>query len=282
MTPPQSAPAVVNDQDLSQLKADIAKVDPPANAVVWPLFLFLAIVGIVVAGWVMVARSRAADRERLLAAIEKEITFNTQALRVKRIHTVQRDDFGTINWDKWLDARTYYFRTRIQPIVSNAGLSSLPAGFAEIIDNMIEAAATSTPAMGSLDEYASFVSSPETYDPRMNPVDYEIFCALQLQRAGWDTRTTVTTGDQGADVIAKQAGKVLVVQCKLYSSPVGNDAVQQVHAAKAFQSAQIAAVVSNQPFTRAAKQLASISGIYLLHHEELQSFRPLDLGRATT
>ena len=123
-------------------------------------------------------------------------------------------------------------------------------------------------------------SSPEVYDPKMNPIDYEIFCALQLQRAGWDTRTTVASGDQGADVIAEQGGKLLVVQCKLYSAPVGNDAVQQVHAAKTFQQAHLAVVVSNQPFTRSAKQLASTTGVYLLHHSELQTFRPSQIRRS--
>ncbi len=276
-TQPAPAPPATNDQDLAQLKADIAKDNPPTGSILAPLFVFFVLVGMGGAAWFFMTRRRAAQRERLLDAIRAEIAFNTQALRVKRIHTVQRDDFGSVNWDKWVDAKSYYLRTRVQPIVTNAGFTTLPAGFADTIDAMVEAAATSAPAMGSPDEADGFVSSPEIYDPRMHPHDYEIFCALQLQRAGWDTRTTATTGDQGADVIAKQAGKLLVVQCKLCGSPVGNDAVQQVHAAKSFQAAQFAAVVSNQPFTRAAKQLASANGVYLLHHDELQTFRPFQV-----
>jgi restriction system protein len=117
-----------------------------------------------------------------------------------------------------------------------------------------------------------FISNPEIFDPRMEPLDYEKHCALELEKTGWGTRLTVATGDQGADVIAHRDGKVLVLQCKLYSSPVGNDAVQQVIAARHFQSADLAAVVSNQPFTKAAKQLAGVSGVHLLHHEQLASF----------
>lgn len=122
-----------------------------------------------------------------------------------------------------------------------------------------------------------YASTPDSYDPRMDPVDYEGFCAIQLQKAGWNTRTTVVSGDQGADVIAHQAGKTLVVQCKLYGGSVGNDAVQQVLAARTFQSAHMAAVVSNQPYTRSAKQLASVGRVYLLHHDELASFRPAEV-----
>jgi restriction system protein len=120
---------------------------------------------------------------------------------------------------------------------------------------------------------ALYVSNPEVFDRRMDPLDYERFCALQLERAGWTTRLTVATGDQGADVIAQREGKTLVVQCKLYSQPVGNDAVQQVHAARTFQSAEFAIVVSNQPYTKSARQLAGVNGVYLLHHEELCYFR---------
>ena len=281
-TPQQSTPVQppTTDQDLAKIKADIAKVDPPTSSLLGPVVIFFVFVAIAGAAWLVIVRRRAADRESLLDAIKAEIAFNTQALRVKRLHTARQDEFGSVNWDKWVDAKSYYLRTRVQPIAAKAGFTNLPAGFAETVDGMIEAAAMSTPAMGSLDEAESFVSSPERYDPHMDPHDYEIFCALQLQRAGWDTRTTVATGDQGADVIAKQHGKSLVVQCKLYSNPVGNDAVQQVHAAKTFQAAQFAAVVSNQPFTRAARQLASVNGVYLLHHDELQTFRPFQLNQA--
>jgi restriction system protein len=139
------------------------------------------------------------------------------------------------------------------------------------IDAMIEEAAQR--AIGaSADAIGRFISNPEIYDSRMDPLDYERHCALQLEKAGWTTRLTAATGDQGADVIAHRAGKILVVQCKLYSSPVGNDAVQQVIAAQRFQSADVAAVVSNQPYTKSARELANVSGIHLLHHEQLVSF----------
>jgi len=103
----------------------------------------------------------------------------------------------------------------------------------------------------------------------MDPIDYERYCALQLEKAGWVTRLTAATGDQGADVIASRGGKILVLQCKLYSTPVGNDAVQQVIAARQFQSADLSGVVSNQPFTRSAKELALVTNVRLFHHEEL-------------
>lgn len=108
----------------------------------------------------------------------------------------------------------------------------------------------------------------------MAPTDYELHCALLLRSVGWDAQTTVASGDQGADIIAHRGGVVLVVQCKLYSQPVGNSAVQEISAARLHQRADYAAVVSNASFTPAARQLAMTNGLYLLHHEELRVFDP--------
>ncbi len=244
---------------------------------------FLIMFGLAIAGgivWKVVALRAAADKiAQTLEAVRDEVEFNARALYVKRRQTVQTDEYGTVQYRKWVEAKDYYTSTRIAPIVSASGFAEWPEGFGLQIDEMIEEAAT-RPLQDRSDIRGEYASSPDFYDRRMHPIDYEGFCAMQLKKAGWDTRTTVASGDQGADVIGKQAGKSLVVQCKLYSSSVGNDAVQQVMAAKTFQSAQIAAVVSNQPYTRSAKQLASISGVYLLHHEELTSFRPPEVTRA--
>ena len=142
---------------------------------------------------------------------------------------------------------------------------------AAAINGLIEEAAQRSISAGN-PEALRFVSNPEVFDARMDPLDYEKHCALQLERAGWSPRLTAATGDQGADVIASRDGKILVLQCKLYSQPVGNDAVQQVYAARGFQVADIAAVVSNQSYTKAARQLANVNGVRLLHHEQLCHF----------
>ncbi|MGI4800235.1 MAG: restriction endonuclease [Janthinobacterium lividum] len=62
----------------------------------------------------------------------------------------------------------------------------------------------------------------------------------------------------------------LVLQCKLYSQPVGNSTIQEISAARLHQRADYAAVVSNASFTPAARHLAMTNGVYLLHHEALR------------
>jgi len=61
----------------------------------------------------------------------------------------------------------------------------------------------------------------------------------------------------------------IVVQCKLYSSPVGLKAVQEIAAGKIHEQANHAIVVSNPRFTTAAAQIAATNGVLLLHHDDL-------------
>jgi restriction system protein len=83
---------------------------------------------------------------------------------------------------------------------------------------------------------------------------------------------TQATGDQGVDVIAMKNGMRVVLQCKKYSSPVGNKAVQEIVAGKIHEQAHHAAVVTNNTFTSSALQLASTNGVKLLHVTELSDF----------
>lgn len=115
----------------------------------------------------------------------------------------------------------------------------------------------------------------------MSPVEFERCCADYLGLKGWHARTTKGSGDQGVDVIARKAGHVLVLQCKLYSSPIGNKAVQEAFAAKAYAGAVTAAVVSNQRYTTSAHELAVKTGVLLMHFTELQGLdRRLGIGKS--
>ncbi len=109
-------------------------------------------------------------------------------------------------------------------------------------------------------------------------IEYEHFCRLILEDSGWVVITTPVTGDQGADLIAANEGYIIVIQCKFYSKPVGNKAVQEAYAAKGFQQAGYAAVVSNAAFTPSARQLASTNGVYLLHHDDLSKLKEILLS----
>jgi restriction system protein len=103
-------------------------------------------------------------------------------------------------------------------------------------------------------------------------IDYEIYCANQLAKAGWKTCRTAPSGDQGIDIFATKDGLSAVFQCKWYSHPVGNKAVQEVLAGKLFQEADFAVVLTNAQFTPSARHLANRTGVHLLHHSQIEEF----------
>lgn len=127
--------------------------------------------------------------------------------------------------------------------------------------------------LGTLDAYIAKLNKEnaaiQAFSQSMTPSDFEQFCASELKRAGWATRLTKGSGDQGVDVIAERQGVILVVQCKLYSKTVGNKAVMEVTAGRDHERAHYAAVCSNQSYSSHAKELARTNGVFLLHYSEL-------------
>jgi restriction system protein len=99
--------------------------------------------------------------------------------------------------------------------------------------------------------------------------DYEHWVAEQLRRKGWSAKVTPARGDKGIDVIAKKNGKTVGIQCKRYSSNVGNSPVQEILAAQAYYDLDTLAVVTTVGFTPAAKELASRTGVKLLLDSQL-------------
>ncbi|MGH7209936.1 MAG: restriction endonuclease, partial [Acetobacteraceae bacterium] len=103
----------------------------------------------------------------------------------------------------------------------------------------------------------------------MDPIEFEGRCAEAMRFAGWAAQTTKGSGDQGVDVLATRDGIAVVLQCKKYNKSVGNRAVQEAFAAKAFANARYAAVVTNSQFTQSAHTLAASTGVKLLHFTDL-------------
>jgi restriction system protein len=103
----------------------------------------------------------------------------------------------------------------------------------------------------------------------MSPNEYEFYCAAQLKKRKWRAEVTKASQDQGVDIIATKGRIRIVLQCKKYSKPVGNHAVQQIVAAIAHEDADRGVVVATSEFTRAAKILAASNNVLLLHHRDL-------------
>ena len=114
----------------------------------------------------------------------------------------------------------------------------------------------------------------------MTGTDFENYVAARLRRAGWQVTFTSVTGDYGVDLIAERDGKSVAIQCKRHGNSVGVAAVQQVVAGARHHGCTKSIVVSNQEFTRAAKQLAFTHGCQLIGRRALQAWVPPPARRA--
>lgn len=98
----------------------------------------------------------------------------------------------------------------------------------------------------------------------MDGHQYEYQCAKMLKNKGFSkVAVTKGSGDQGIDVIAYSGGKKYGIQCKYYTSPVGNHAVQEAFAGAKYYNCDIAVVMTNNTFTQSAKDLAIKTDVLL-------------------
>lgn len=92
----------------------------------------------------------------------------------------------------------------------------------------------------------------------MNGHKYEQKCAQMLRRKGFHhVEVTKKSGDQGVDIIAYRHFSKYAIQCKYYSYPVGNKAVQEVYAGGKYYDCDRCIVMTNSTFTKAAISAAN-------------------------
>lgn len=90
-----------------------------------------------------------------------------------------------------------------------------------------------------------------------------------------NVRGTPSTGDQGADILAKFKGRSLVIQAKCYKGKVGNKAVQEVVSALQYYGGDQAWVITNSSFTQSAKDLAQKTNVKLIDGFDLSNFEQI-------
>lgn len=211
-------------------------------------------------------RRRRAFR-RTVQSGKKLIDKLADRLQIRRKQLVYQNAYGTTIYDKWNREKSEFMqREMYSHLVEHRCEQYFEQASPEIL-TYLDLVAFQEPR-----KLPEKISSPDHYAPGMDPFDYERYCAKLLRKEGWEALVTSECGDQGADVIASKNGLRVVLQCKLYSKAVGNDAVQQVAAARHHYSARLAAVVSNAPYTIPAQQLARTNKVFLLHHDELPDF----------
>ena len=104
----------------------------------------------------------------------------------------------------------------------------------------------------------------------MTGADFEQFCGEMLRKNGFkNVEVTKASGDHGVDILAEKDDITYAIQCKCYSSNIGNAAVQQALTGKKFYHKDIAVVLTNQYFTSQAKEEAAVLGVKLWDRDRL-------------
>jgi hypothetical protein len=215
----------------------------------------------------LIEESMSRDRRRFDTA--NFILKHEEALARKRRQLVQRDEYGNEDIQKWNREKKYFINTVLIPYLTgpahsfNFGRQKLKELYPEF-DEAVE--------RGAQRGLASLPAS-DTITNITNGREYERFCADLLSKNGWQTRVTKASGDQGVDIIAHYDGLRVVFQCKFYTSPVGNKAVQEVVAARIHEQADLAVVISNTTYTKSAEILAGTTNTILIHHDDIPALK---------
>lgn len=104
----------------------------------------------------------------------------------------------------------------------------------------------------------------------MDGHQFEYFCADILKRNSFvNVEVTQGSGDHGIDILAEKDEITYAIQCKCYSSNIGNSAVQQAHTGKSLYHKDIAVVMTNRYFTAQAIEEAKSLGVKLWDRDKL-------------
>ena len=106
----------------------------------------------------------------------------------------------------------------------------------------------------------------------MSGLEFEHYCAELLSKNGFsNVSVTSASGDQGIDILAVKDDINYAIQCKCYSSNLGNKPIQEAHAGKSIYKCQVAAVLTNRYFTQSGIEAATATGVLLWDRDKLIS-----------
>lgn len=98
---------------------------------------------------------------------------------------------------------------------------------------------------------------------------FELYWGDFFDLKGYKSKVTPQTGDQGADVVIEKDGIRTAIQAKKYKGSVGNSAIQEVVASKAYYRCQKAMVITTGYYTESAKELAAVNEVELWDRDKV-------------
>ena len=166
-----------------------------------------------------------------------------------------KNKYGEIDFTKYYEEITDFFDYFLPDEKWNFYFSSKP--YSEVVDYL---------------ELWFQSSSADTTTIPDDGIEFEYWCAEKLQQQGWSATVSQASGDQGVDIELCKDDFVVAVQCKRYSKPIGNKAVQEIFAGAKNISADAAAVIGTGGFTKSARELSITTSVELFDASEIEYF----------
>ena len=218
---------------------------------------FVIFAGLILLVWFLISAKKHGAKIReagYTIAAERAIADGRLAVLARKKQAgIVVDSWGAIDSRKWdKDFREFYIRFVDRSFVKNQHDATM---ILQIILARVDAYIAANFQNGYSDDFSG--------------VEYEKFVADQFRATGWSVTTTPATGDHGVDLVATKASRVVAIQCKHFTKPVGNAAVQEIAAGRVHYMASEAAVIAPNDFTRGARSLAASNGVRLMHHDEI-------------
>ncbi|MDM8520154.1 restriction endonuclease [Anaerolineales bacterium HSG6] len=98
----------------------------------------------------------------------------------------------------------------------------------------------------------------------MDPIVFEYLTAALFERKGYKTHLTVTSGDEGVDVLATKNFRKTVIQCKRYGGSVGQPTIRDLYGTMQHNKAADAYLVTTATVTKQAQEWAKGKPIHLV------------------
>ena len=210
--------------------------------------------------------ARKADRASLEERLADLLDCHESAL-ISYYHQSRREDlFGNCDESRWHERIDTFLKTQLVPGIADYAAwrgSEFGRKAASAVDRV-------TTEKIELHRQSNSLAQIDAFD--LTPIEYEHYCADLLRERGWSIQLTPATRDGGADFVAEKGSFRVVVQCKRYSLPVGNKAVQEVTSAVQLYNGNVACVVAPSGYTRQAQSEATGLSVHLLHHSALPAF----------
>jgi restriction system protein len=126
--------------------------------------------------------------------------------------------------------------------------------------------------------YPRFAEKNKFRNFEMDDVDnmpgkaFEQYVAELMTYRGFQTELTKSSGDFGVDIIAQSGKNRYAVQCKRYSKSISGTAVSDAVGGLKSYNCQIPVVVTNQYFTKGAKEVARVNRCVLIDRDSLSEW----------